>query len=146
DGVAVDVPDFGSIYQNRLHLDGRRILAAISTREGTTLRLYDAHTGKDVWSRKFEQGAVALRTEDPKLTGVIETDGNGKLVVLNSDTGKELFNTPIIQKLKQANGKEFDCRITTDDLKNLRDPLLFADSERFYVGLNRALDPNEVAG
>src|SRR5262249_15825323 len=78
DGVAVDVNDFGYLYQNRLRILGGKILAAVHGKEGLILRLYDVHSGKDVWSRTFDAKAIACKTEDAGLTGVV--DGNGKLV------------------------------------------------------------------
>ncbi len=132
DGATVEVPDFGHIYQNRLHVRGRKILAAATTKEGVTLRLADVHTGKDLWSKTFDSAAVVLKTEDPGLAGVIE---DGKLIVLDGNTGQELVKTPVIQKIEGA-----ELRVAAEELKNLREPLLLADAERFYLALNQPVD------
>ncbi|MCS7045442.1 MAG: PQQ-binding-like beta-propeller repeat protein [Gemmataceae bacterium] len=134
DGTPLDVPDFGGIYQARLHLIGRQILAAIPGKDQLRLRLYDILSGKDVWSRTFTGPVSVLKTEDPTLTGVIDS-ATGKVMVLESATGKELLSSNVVQH-----------RITLDDLKNLQSPLLLADRERFYVMLNQAIDTNKVGG
>lgn len=133
DGTPLDTPDFGTMYQNRVRLLGRRILAAVPTKEGTALRLYDIPTAKDVWSKTFEGKISVLKSEDESYTGIVDT-GTGKVVVLDSATGKELMT-----------GNAAQYRVTLDDLKNLQDPLLLADRDRFYVVLNQPIDANKVA-
>lgn len=140
DGTPVNVEDFGSVYLNRVRLDGRRILAAVSGRDNLTLRLYDVPAGKDLWAKDFHAKAVVLRTEDPALTGVIEPDG--KVVVLDASSGKELLTTSVLQNPSP----KVESRITKDDLKNLSEPLLLADSDRFYVALNQLPDIGQVSG
>lgn len=134
DGTPLDTPDFGTLYQNRVRLMGRRILAAVPSKEGTTLRLYDIPTAKDVWSKAFEGKISVLKSEDESYTGVVETS-TGKVVVLDSASGKELMT-----------GSAAQYRITVDDLKSLKDPLLLADRDRFYVVLNHAIDGGKVGG
>ncbi len=133
DGVAVDVPDFGYVYQNRLRIMGRKILAAVHGKDSVQLRLYDAHTGKDAWTKTFDARAIVLKTEEPSLSGVI--DGAGKLIVLNAEDGQEILSTSVVQG-----------RVTLDDLKNVKDPLLLHDSQRFYLALNKPVDTSEVSG
>jgi hypothetical protein len=113
---------------------GSRILAAMPGKDALTLRLYDIPTGKDVWTRPFLGKHTVLRTEDEDLTGVIDHD-TGKLTVLDVGTGKELLSAQVSQ-----------FRITLDDVKNLKDPLLLADRERFYVALNQPIDANKING
>lgn len=133
DGASVDCPDFGSHYQNRIRIMGRRILSAFSSQAGVEVKLYDIPTGKTVWTKKFDPRAVVLRTEDPGLTGVIET--NGRTVVLDAETGAELMDGNVVKG-----------QIKQDDLKALTNPLLLADADRFYVALNQSVDGNKVSG
>ena len=117
DGETQEIADYSAIYQSRVRVNGRNILAAQSTVKGFTLRYYDILAAKDIWSKDFPAGSHVLQTEDSGITGVIDPKGN--LTVLNAETGKDLLATNICQH-----------RITTEDLKNLRDPLLLQDSER----------------
>jgi outer membrane protein assembly factor BamB len=132
DGTPLDLPDFGTLYQHRVRVMGRRILAAVPSNSGLTFRLYDIPTAKDVWTRTFEGRPSVLQSEDPSLTGIVEAN-TGKLVVLDVATGKELMV-----------GNAAQHRITADDLKNLKDPLLLADRDRFYVALSQPVDGNKV--
>jgi tetratricopeptide (TPR) repeat protein len=132
-GEPVTAPDFGYVYQNRLHVQGGTILASMAGKDGLSLRSYDILTGKDRWTRAFAAKAVRLRTDDPALTGVIEPEG--KLIVLDASDGRELLATSVLQG-----------RVKADDLKDLHEPLLLADGDRFYLALNHALDPKETGG
>jgi outer membrane protein assembly factor BamB len=134
-GEPVDVPDFGFLYHkdNRIRIIGHNILAAQAGKAGLTFRLYNILTGKDVWSKSFAAGGVRLVTEDPDLTGVIEP--SGKMTVLNALTGQQILQTHVLQG-----------RIKAQDMKNLHEPLLLQDSQRYYLALNQALDHNVVAG
>lgn len=133
DGAPAEVADFGQVYQSRVRIRGRRILAATSSKEGVTLRLYDITAGKDIWSKSFAERSTVVQTEDPDITGVIEPDG--KLVVLDATSGKEILRNSVIQG-----------RVKPDDVKNLHEPLLLRDHDRFYLALNRQVDANQVAG
>jgi outer membrane protein assembly factor BamB/tetratricopeptide (TPR) repeat protein len=134
DGVVMDkVPDFGPVYQNRVRVQGRRILAAVPGKNGLTLRLYDIVAGKDVWSKVFDPAAVVLRTEDPGLTGVI--DAKGTATVLDAATGQEILSSSVL-----------GGRIGPDEIKSLKDPLLLADADRFYFMLNRPTEGGKLAG
>jgi len=137
DGASVEVADFGQIYQNRIRVAGRRILSALNGKNGVTVRLYDIPSGKDVWTRAFAGGSTVLQTEDRELTGVIEPDG--KLFALDAATGKNILSTSVLQADRAP-------RIKAEDLKNLHEPLLLRDQERFYLALNKAVDTNQVAG
>jgi outer membrane protein assembly factor BamB/tetratricopeptide (TPR) repeat protein len=132
DGSTVELPDFGPHYQNRIRVQGRRILAATPGQAGVTLRLYDIPTGKDVWTKVFDSKAVVLNSEDPTLTGVIEP--NGKVIIVDARSGVGLLE-----------GNALQGRVTQDDLKDLREPLLLADRDHVYVALNRPLDGARAA-
>jgi tetratricopeptide (TPR) repeat protein len=132
-GEPVEVPDFGFIYQNRISVEGRHILAAMSIKDGLTLRRYDILSGKDLWTRTFDIKAVRLHTEDPLITGVIEPDG--KMTVVDALTGKDLLQASAVQ-----------YRIKKEDLTNLHEPLLLRDRLHYYLALNHPLDGAKVAG
>ncbi|HZZ79968.1 MAG TPA: PQQ-binding-like beta-propeller repeat protein [Gemmataceae bacterium] len=132
DGEAQMVPDFSSIYQARVRLMGRNILAAQNSPKGFTVRLYDIIAGKDQWSKEFPTGSFVLQTEDNAVAGVIDPKGN--LTVMDANTGKEVLTTNIVRN-----------RVTTEDLKGLRNPLLLHDNEQYYIALNKPIDPARVA-
>jgi outer membrane protein assembly factor BamB len=134
DGATLEkIPDFGPVYHNQIRTEGRHILAAESGKGGLALRLYDIIAGKDVWSKRFDGSYTVLRTEDPTLTGVIDSKGN--VTVLNADTGEELLTGNVVH------GK-----IAPDDVKGLERPLLMADADRVYIALNRPADVGKFGG
>lgn len=132
DGQIMQIPDFSAAFSNRVRVIDRQILSAQSSRNDFTLRLYDIVKGKDAWTKNFAANSFVLQTEDSAITGVIEPDG--KLTVLDSRTGKELVATNIA----------IGGRVNVEDLRNLRNPLLLQDSDRFYVALNRPVDFGKV--
>jgi outer membrane protein assembly factor BamB len=133
DGEVLKVPDFSPIYQHRIRTRGRQILAAQPGQGVVNVRLYDIVAGKDVWSKQFPLGSYVLHTEDPSITGIL--DPLGQLTVLDAANGNVLVASNIIHG-----------RITLADLKNLRDPLLLQDGERYYVALNKPIDGSRVSG
>lgn len=134
DGEMLKTLDFGTVFQHRIRVHGRRILAAVPGKDGLTLKLYDILAGKDHWSKLFPTGTTVLQTEDHNLTGVI--DPKGQLIALDVETGQEVLNTSLLQ------GRN----VTLDDLKRLHKPLLLHDREHFYVALNQPLEHTKVAG
>ena len=62
---------------------------ADKTQEATTLRLYDPLTGKDLWKQAFAAKSYVLQSEDGDLTGVVEPDGQVRVVDLT--TRKEVL-------------------------------------------------------
>jgi outer membrane protein assembly factor BamB len=132
DGMQIPAPDFGGIYQNRLKLSGRRILAAFPGRDGLVLKLHDIVSGKSIWSTTFDAKAMVLHTEDANLTGVI--DPSGQVTILDVNTGAKLLHASVIHG-----------RVTTEELKGLKDPLLIHDADRYYIALNKPIDPAKVA-
>jgi outer membrane protein assembly factor BamB len=133
DGEVLNVPDFSAAYQGRIRIMGRQILAANPLAGVVTLRLYDIVNGKDVWNQAYPSGSVVLQSDDADITGIVDPKGN--LTIVEVQTGKVLLSTSILQG-----------RITIDDLRSLREPLLMQDGERFYVALNRQVDGNKIAG
>ncbi len=133
DGEVMNVPDFSAAYQGRVKVLGRQILTGHGDRNNYTLRLYDIITGKDLWSKAFPIGSFVLQSEDKNITGIV--DPKGAVTILDVQTGKELVSSTLVQG-----------RITPEDLKGLRDPLLLQDSERFYIALNKPIDGGRVGG
>ncbi|MBI3823680.1 MAG: PQQ-binding-like beta-propeller repeat protein [Planctomycetes bacterium] len=128
DGEVLQTQDFSNVYSMRVRTMGRQILAGVP---GGGVRLYDILSGKDVWRQPFPQGSHVLHSEDSNIVGVLEP--NGKLTVLD-DKGKVLVTSNLVQG-----------RITVEDIKGLQEPLLLQDADRFYVALNRPLDPAKIA-
>jgi outer membrane protein assembly factor BamB len=128
DGVAVDVPDFANAYQHRLRILGRKLLVSDSVKGDTVLRLYDVHTGKDLWKKTYPGKAVALRSENPHLAGAVQPDGT--VVVSDLRTGKDVLST----------------RLRDADLKDVTEALLLDDDDLFYVALNKPVAATQVNG
>lgn len=132
DGEIQNVPDFSAIYQGRVRVSGRHILAAQSGVKSVAIRYYDIVAGKDVWSKEFPAGSHILHTEDAAITGVIDPKGN--MTVMSADTGKELLAANLCQ-----------YQITAEEIKSLHNPLLLQDADRYYVALNKPIDAGKVA-
>ncbi len=92
DGAAVKAPDFHDLYdsERRICLVGRDILVADKDKDATTLRLYDPLTGKDLWKQAFAPKSHVLRTESGDLAGVVEP--NGQVRVIDLATRKEVLD------------------------------------------------------
>jgi outer membrane protein assembly factor BamB len=133
DGSPAKVTDFGHLYRYRVRVRGRNILSADPAGGKLTLRYYDVLAGKDIWKQEFDQGSDVLKTEDPNLTGVIEPDG--KMTVVDLRT----FKVVLTANVKQG-------RVGDDDLKNLKEPLLLRDNDRYYVALNQPIDSKVMGG
>jgi outer membrane protein assembly factor BamB len=127
DGVAVDIPDFGPLYQRRLRVVGRNLLLSEKTKSELVLRYYDVQTGKDHWKRSFSPDSIVLQSEDADLLGVAEPSKQARVTVLNLQTQKEVLRT----KLDDPK-----------DLEKAQAVYLLSDAERFYVAIHRPSDPN----
>jgi outer membrane protein assembly factor BamB len=124
DGVSVEVPRFAELYQKRLRILGRRLLVRDTDAENRlVLRLYDVHTGEDVWKKVCPANSVVLRTEEPDLTGVAEPDGS--ITIVDLRTRKEVAR----------------LQVPREHLDKVNDAHLLQDSERWFVVLNRPIDP-----
>jgi outer membrane protein assembly factor BamB/tetratricopeptide (TPR) repeat protein len=96
DGMSVKTPDFTAAYQRRVRVLGGRILTVdADTKDKMALRLYNVQTGKDVWKRTFQAGAMVLRSLAPHLTGVVEPDGAATILDL---AGKDLARVKLDPK------------------------------------------------
>jgi outer membrane protein assembly factor BamB len=134
DGQPVaETKDFSYLYRSRLRVLGGHLLAADKAGGQLTLRLYDVRAGKDLWSKTFDSSARVLATEDPYLAGVIEPDG--KLTVVDLKARAVALTASVM------NG-----RVSEEDIKGLREPLLLRDNDLYYVALNQAVDANKVGG
>lgn len=137
DGSVVDgIKDFAGIYSSpgRIAVLGRNILVA-DTAEPPSLRLYDPIAGKDLWKKTFAPGGVAVKTIDPNLTGFVNPDGSFQ--ALDAHTGKSLFVGGVDGDRAEAHLKDSNGKFA------IKQPLLIADAERFYLFLNKTPDPNQ---
>jgi hypothetical protein len=139
DGVRVkEAPGFAAVFNKRLRLLGRNILASENDATGAlTLRLYDPLTGKDLWRQTFPARAQVLHSEEPTLTGAVEADG--KVHVLDAHTGKAVMETE----------KGFDIGVARTGmdpahLNNLQSVGLLADAARIYLACNANPDAAAV--
>lgn len=120
DGVLVNIPDFAELYNHKLSIRGRTILAQDETAKNeVVLRLYDAFAGKDIWSKTFPAKSVMLRSEQGDLVGVV--DPEGAVSVFDIRAQKEVFKT----------------NVKKDDLAKLTEAHLLADRDLVYIILNQ---------
>ncbi len=130
DGVNVRVPEFSHVYDQRMRVMGRHILASsIDARGVLTMRVYDVLDGKDVWKKEFPKGSVVMQSEDPRLAGIIEP--TGEVRVLDVQTQKEVVTTKLV------------------DPRHVANPLsvhLLADPDYVFVAINGQTDTNKVNG
>jgi outer membrane protein assembly factor BamB len=135
DGEPVAVRPYSREYQGKLRTIGRYLLT-LTQQPGQallSLRLFDPATGNDVWSKPIDPQSAVVATDDPNLTGWI--DPTGRLVALDARSGVELLSTNVAQG-----------RLPIAEVRNLREPLLLADKERFYLALNHPVDPSQILG
>lgn len=133
DGATVEgVKDFGSLINgpNRLALFGRQVLLSEpGVKQGPRkIHLYDIVESKDVWSKDFPADSTVLKTQDPEITGIVLA--SGAVQVLNSRTGKVLLDAKL-------DSDKLEDHLMVKGKIALKDPLLLADSERFYFFLNK---------
>lgn len=119
DGAAVAVPNFAAAYRNRQRVLGRSLLTSENNpTAGLTLKLYDVHTGKDLWSKTYAPGSVLLRSEEPDLAGAVEPEGRVSVVSLSAQ--KEV----VVGRIEPA------------DMQNAREAHLLSDGDLVYVAFN----------
>jgi hypothetical protein len=124
DGVSVNVPRFTDLYQKRVRILGRNLLVKDSDPEGRVLlRLYDVHTGQDLWKQTYPANSTVLKTEDTLLTGVV--DPNGTVTVIDLHERKEVCK----------------MSVSREHITKLQDGHLLQDAEKYYVVLNLPVDP-----
>jgi hypothetical protein len=117
--------NFTALYDKQLRCIGRNLLVSDPvTGGGVLLRLYDVHTGKDLWAKVFPAGAVPLRCEQPELAGAI--DPKGHLTVYDLRTQKEVLDADVDPK-------------TIDKAQGVA---LLQDATHLYVLVNGPQDTN----
>jgi outer membrane protein assembly factor BamB len=125
DGAAVPIPDFSGVFPDHTRIVGRHLLLEQKgDKEEVILRLYDVHTGKDVWQQTYPKGTIVLRSEEPDLAGVIEPENEGKLTVFDLHTKKERLTSKLDKKA----------------LEGAQRATLLGDRDRLYVAIDRAVD------
>jgi len=135
DGVSVKAQDFGNLYEKRIRLMGRHLLAADVNIKGViTLKIYDILEGKSLFEKEFPLGSVLMQSEDPRLAGVVEPEGVVR--VFDVVTQKEVLN----QKL-DAGG---EAATHVKEAKNAKSIHLLADPEYLFVAVNKPSDNNVV--
>lgn len=110
---------------------GRDVLLHETVGDKHVLRLYDISTGKDVWRKEYDAKAIPLKSMNPEWTGYVKA--TGEVEILNVATGKPASNFKLDAKYGEAH------------LKGCTEVQLLADSDRFYVILDRVHAPNAVA-
>ncbi len=129
DGASVPVPNFAGLYQKKERVIGREMVVSEAQSSGLLLRLYDVHTGKDLWSQKYPVGSTVLHSEDPDLAGVVAPDG--RLSVMSVSRRKVVFGGIV----------------DVEHMKNMRQAHLLADKEGLYVAFSTTdpTNPNNEA-
>lgn len=125
DGVTVKAPDFTSLYQKRTAILGRQLLVVDKEAGQQVLRLYDILTGQNLWKHSVSTSAVILKSDDPRLAGVVEQ--NGKTTLFDLRTHKVVLET-------QVQGK---------DLEKVQDIYLVQDRWHYYLLFNRPVNQRE---
>ncbi|MGF1581265.1 MAG: PQQ-binding-like beta-propeller repeat protein [Gemmataceae bacterium] len=126
---------FAGHYRNRLHIqDGQILSSTVEPKGQVKVQLFDIPSGKIVWSQQFAPGSNVLRTVDPKLTGIVEPEGT--VTVMDAGNGKKLMVGNLFRR----------GRVQRAALQTLKDPLLLADEDHYYVALNQPIDDKAVQG
>lgn len=122
DGVSVRVPEFASLFQKRIRTIGRNILLSDATDKALTMRLYDVHTGQDIWKHEFKGHSIPLKSEEAHLAGAVEPDG--KVTVIDLNTRKEVLKGALDPK----------------HLAKAQYVHLLADAQNYYLAINLPSD------
>jgi outer membrane protein assembly factor BamB len=124
DGVSVKVPDFTNQYRKRVRISGGTLLVSeTDAKNAPTLRLYGLKTGTDRWKQTFPAGSRVLQSEDPNLTGAVDT--NGRVRVYDMRSLKLVLDTKLtdphhLDKVSSVN--------------------LLADGQYFYIACNEPIE------
>jgi outer membrane protein assembly factor BamB len=124
DGTSVPIPDAGDVLANKPRPVGRCLLVTeAGANDELNLRLYDVHTGKDVWRKSFPKKSLQLDSTVPDVAAVVTPAG--ALSVFDVRTGREVkalaLDPAHVDKVTKAT--------------------LIADRENFYVALVGPSDP-----
>jgi outer membrane protein assembly factor BamB/tetratricopeptide (TPR) repeat protein len=125
DGVGVSVPDGVESFAHKIRVLGRSLLISQEgAREEVQLRLYDVHSGKDLWTRAFPPKSIVLDSRSPELVVVASPDGTITLTDLK--TRRE------VQRLK----------VDALHLDKVTSGTLLQDRTQYYVALLGPNSPN----
>lgn len=132
DGGTVDgAPDSADVLNaaKSYKISGATALLHETAESGAqVLRLLDLATGKDVWKREYDAKAVAVKSHDADVCGVVKP--TGEVDLLDPLTGRPL------------GAFKLDADRLADHLGRCQAAQLFADADRFYLVLDR--DRNAV--
>jgi outer membrane protein assembly factor BamB len=125
DGATVAVPDFADVYRDRIRVVGRTLLASTAASQGgKDLRLYDVQSGKDLWRKTFTANAIAMKTQDPTLAGMVEPGNEGKVTAVDLNTGRVVLRTRVFPK----------------DLDKVQQAHLLRDKDLYYLVFDQPAD------
>jgi hypothetical protein len=93
DGVAVPIPDAAAAYAAKVRVAGRCVLASEERDGARVVRLYDVHTGEDVWKGRFPARSVVLDSPTPELASVLTPEGS--LTVLDLVACREVLRASV---------------------------------------------------
>jgi outer membrane protein assembly factor BamB/tetratricopeptide (TPR) repeat protein len=131
DGATVPVADFADFYKDRIRVIGRTLLMATAESQGAkNLRLYDIQSGKDLWKRTFSANAIALKTQDANLAGMVEPDNEAKVTVVDLNTRREVLRT----------------RVDPKDLGKVQQAHLLRDRDLYYLIFDQPPDQQKNPG
>jgi outer membrane protein assembly factor BamB len=120
DGFTLPVTDFVELYQKKLRIRGRTLLAQEESPNGQIgLRLYDVQAGKDLWTKTFAPKSVLLRSDDSDLTGVI--DPEGAVTIFDIRAQKEVLH----------------ATVKKEEIAKLENAHILSDRDLFYLVLNQ---------
>ena len=124
DGVSVPIPDAADVYAQKARTIGRHILVnETGANDELTLRLYDVHTGKDVWRKTLPADSLLLDSTIPDLAATVTP--KGAVSVFELLTGKE------VKKLA----------INPRHMESVTKATLLRDTANYYVALVGPNDP-----
>ncbi|MBN9523556.1 PQQ-like beta-propeller repeat protein [bacterium] len=132
DGGTVDgAPDSADVLNaaRSYRIYGSTVLLHETADDGPqVVRLLDLATGKDVWKRQYDAKAVAIKSHDAGVCGVVKS--TGEVDLLDPQTGRPLGTFKL------------DADRLADHFGRCQAAQLFADADRFYLVLDR--DRNAV--
>jgi hypothetical protein len=124
DGATISVPEFAGLYQRHLSIRGRTLLAhERSDQEELVFRLYDVHTGKDLWRKELPAKSILIKSEDADLCGGVTPDG--EVLVYDARSQKEVLKGTVKKEL----------------LAKHEGIHLMADRDIIYLFLNQPTEP-----
>jgi outer membrane protein assembly factor BamB/tetratricopeptide (TPR) repeat protein len=131
DGTAVPIPDAVEAYAHKVRTLSRNLLVSEKgPADEVRLRLYDPHTGQDLWKQTFPAQSIVLDAQAPELLGVVAPDGAITLVDLKER--RELAKLTVERK----------------HLEKVQRGTLLRDRTQYYVAFqgNNEAAPNTIDG